>query len=128
MNHDVKIIQETANYLDASSDGLIKEGVCFVILNTLYRYMPHKCTDCKRVITTSSESKETKCEGCGTIVCGECNVGKHSICSPCVKILKDRLCIPESFYKKNFLKNQKKELEPVPENSVNDLLNETDTE
>ena len=51
------------------------------------------------------------------------------VCGPWVKILKERTAIPECFYKKNFLKNQQKEPEPVPENSENnDVLNETDTD
>ena len=92
--------------------------------------MPHKCNDCSRIITTSSESKETKCDGCGTIVCGKCNTGNHVVCGPCVKILRDRISIPEGFYSKRFLKNQQKEpeveTEPVPEKSIEDLMNETD--
>ena len=84
LNHDVKIVQETAKYIEAGGEGLIKDGVCFVILNTLFKYMPHKCGDCNRIVTTSSESKEIKCEGCGTLVCVKCNIGKHVVCGPCV--------------------------------------------
>ena len=123
---DVKVIQETAKYIDAGGDGLVKGGVCFMIINTLYKYMPHKCNECKRIITSASESKEIKCAGCGTNVCGSCNAGKHVICSPCESILNERNAISEGFYRKNYQK--KKQQEAEPEKDMEDILNETDTD
>merc|ERR1712240_67999 len=88
--------------------------------------MPHKCNGCNEIITPNSESIERKCNGCGTSVCGRCNVGGHIVCPTCVNLIKEKYEIPEIFYNKNYLKKQKKEAERAKD--MEELLNETDTD
>ena len=56
--HEVKLLQETLKYLEINGEGLTKDGVVFSIMNKLFSLMPNKCGNCRKIFTSSSESRE----------------------------------------------------------------------
>ena len=54
---EVKLIHQTAKYLDINSESFTKEGVVYMILKKLFSLMPNRCDGCKKIVTNHSEAK-----------------------------------------------------------------------
>ena len=126
LSFEVKILCDTLTHLGGVSQGLIKEGLSYRILHRLYALMPNHCESCIRTITSSSESRDIFCAGCGTSICGNCNKGNQAVCIDCLVWVHERYNNPEIFYSKNYIKRQQKE--SISNRNYESLMDETDTD
>lgn len=125
---DVNRIKETVEFLGEDPNGVMKEGLIFLIILGIRNKLSYKCDSCGKLVTKdkSIEYKPT-CIFCKTDMCRNCYKGRGLglVFDPCQSWITDIFTLPIKILKKSEQRRVINKEERMIANGEKENLNDT---
>ena len=103
-NLDVNRLKDIAEILGEDTNGILKDGLVFLILLEVYSRLGYKCYSCKSIVKKNFiDENIRKCISCKADMCPNCydGSGRGFICDPCQVWSLEKFNLPLEFLKKS---------------------------